>query len=557
MKLVDYNGTSFVCRFSGDSFTESLNFVKAIPGSSFDPKNRIWTVPSNAYSSEILEYNGWEFTKEASQICCKKPDVVVDESALVGLRPFQIEGVKFVENHDGHAIIGDECGLGKTIQAIGVMKLHPDKVFVVVCTASMKLKWAREIKKWTGKDAHIIYGEKDSKLPKAPYYIINYHILGREDASARKIENKKKEECKNNGTRYKATKVPVLGWWKRLADIHPYGIFADESHRLSDDKAIWTRSFVELVREVDPKILVPLSGTPIRKRPALFFTILNLVNKDLFPNKYKYLYRYCDPYHNGFGWEFLGASNVRELRDLLLHVMIRRLKEEVATELPPRELISVPLELDTFDEKNYKNANEQFIDFLHSSVVNKVVIKKHLAALKQLAYIAKRNSVFKWIDEFLEDNDKLVIFGWHKIAITDLVDRYSEICVKVDGSVSAKDRQLAEDRFQNDSSIKLFIGQIDAGGEGLTLTSSNTVAFVEFPDTPGQLFQAADRVHRIGQVADTVYIYCLFADGTIENHIVEGLEDSYTYLKAILDGVTVSGIFTQDFDDIIVRRMTM
>jgi len=555
MKTVDYNGKSLVCKFYGDNFSTNLNFIKSLAGASYDPKNRSWMLPITPKNNKLLMDDNWVFTKEALMLVATKKEKIIDESALDGLRPFQKEGVRFVENHNGHAIIGDECGLGKTIQAIGIAKLHPDKRFIIVCTASMKLKWAREIKKWTGKEAHIIYGEKDLQLPDSQFYIINYHILGREDQESKKLELARKKKAIDNELPYKAEKIPVLGWWQRLVDIHPYGIFPDESHRLSDDKAIWTRSFIAMVKSSNPEILVPLSGTPIRKRPALFFTILNLVNENMFPNKYKYLYKFCDPKHNGFGWQFMGASNVSELHELLQNVMIRRLKEDVAKELPPKEIISIPLELDSLEEKHYWDANDQFVSFLNSAVVNTVVVKKHLSALKQLAYIAKRNAAFRWIDEFIEDNDKLVIFGWHKLVISDLMDRYGKISVKVDGSVSGKDRQTAEDRFQIDPTIKLFIGQIDAGGEGLTLTSANTVAFVEFPDTPGQFFQAADRVHRIGQTADVVYVYSLFAEGTIENHIVDGLEESYKNLKNILDGVDSPGIFTQSFDDVILKGL--
>lgn len=481
------------------------------------------------------------------------------------LYKFQREAIKYIESprypvQPYYGIIADECGLGKTVDAATIAYLHLNEgSFLIVCTASMKLKWAREIKKWTNEDSYIIYGEKEFTLPKSKFYIINYHILGRENDEDRKLENKRKllfkqqEEkrllqCKQNKEIFKKNKyiampIRLEGWINELSKVNIIGIFPDEAHRLANEKAIWTRCFNQLFYAIKPKIFVPLSGTITRKKTKNLYNILHLTAPLLFPNKYKFLFRYCDPKKDRFGWNFDGSSNEEELNLKLQKVMIRRLKTEV-TDLPPRTFSVIPMELTKIEAKNYSSLEKSFKQLINK---NTLQAKNTYSELKLLAYLAKRNSVFNWIDEYIEDNDKLVIAAWHKKVVNDLYTKYEKISLKIDGGVNSKKRQLIEDRFQTDNKIKIIILQIEAGGEGLTLTASNGIAIIECPDTPGQLIQVSDRIHRIGQKSDTVTIYFPFADGTVENKIANDIEDSYKSMEIIMDGKKGNGLFKKKF----------
>jgi hypothetical protein len=829
--------------------------------------------------------------------------------------PYQKECIKFVEEHNGYAINGDTCGLGKTIEAIGTMDISYPGKYIIICTKSMKLKWAREIYTWAKKDSYIIHGEKQFTLPKNyDYYIINYHILGRENANDRKLENKRKEDFNKNellrkkeredkGEFYKKAKyipgiVRLEGWFTELSKLNITGIIIDEAHRgLNNPKAIWTRSIIELYKAIKPKVFLPLTGTPIRKRPKNFYTMLHLTAPNLFPNEYKFYYRYClpknapilmndltekridkikigdkiigwkrenkqrvlceakvkdiiikeaplikvtlingkiiyctkdhrwlngsshygnrmeysipregrfggagigcasqiveifnpikgnyintddykkgyiqgffmgdgycshetytrfnyfrdklvrnyrkyiigcncndkepierihdyleyfgikhryfirsdgmysissnrtdtfnflqeienidtkeknagflggiydaegsgkvisqyvainkktsdliehslqyfnvkyvvqnsgqgfiisgirkdffdfwaiasptltrklksflfnhggkfmtdrfyvkkiedipgihkvytlttttgnyvaygmgskncDPKHTRWGWTFDGATHEEELHELVSKIMIRRLKEDVLKELPDKIVSCIPMELTKLEEKNYLSASEELIQVIKSTK-NKLEKSNGLAKLKQLAYLAKRNSLFVWIDEFMEDNDKLILGCWHKMVINDLMERYGKIALKIDGSVTDKNRQMAEDRFQTDSKIKIIILQIDAGGEGLTLTASKSVGIIECPDTPGQIIQFCDRAHRKGQT-EQVTIYFPFANGTIENIVADRIEESFRSMSMILDGKESKGIFNYSFDEILLKNL--
>ena len=140
-----------------------------------------------------------------------------------------------------------------------------------------------------------------------------------------------------------------------------------------------------------------------------------------------------------------------------------------------------------------------------------------------------------WIEDFIEIEGKLVVFATHRFVIDALMDRFKKAAVKIDGSVTMKNRQRAVDSFQNNPKIKLFVGNIQAAGVGITLTAASNVVFLELPWTPGALVQAIDRVHRMGQ-KDSVNVYYLFAVDTIMEKIANLIDKKQKILAEVLDG---------------------
>lgn len=533
--------------FWGTDFGTYLNMVKLyITGREFNKEKKCWLAPATKTNIDVLKKNNFTIIGEVLE---ENKDVVIDKKKLKGLRSYQIEAVQFTENKNGYALIADEPGIGKTIEAIGIMKLHKGP-FIVICTASMKLKWQREIKKWTGKDAYIVYGEKEHDIPNAPFYIINYNILGRENEKDRKKENEVKRIAKKEGYFYREQykSIRMEGWWKKLAEKKPEGIIVDECHRVANREAIFVRSFDALFETVKPKIFLPMSGTPIKKHAKNFYHILHKIAPLIFSSRYRFLQEFCNPKHNGFGWVYNGVSNEDKLKELLKDIMIRRLKEDVEKDLPDRpQLDCIPLELTELDEKNYKNALEDFKEYLKVSVEDKVIIRKHIASLRQLAYMAKRNALLTWIEEYIEDHEKIIVAAWHTLVINDIENKFKDILVKIDGSVPSIKRQEAEDRFQNDPKVKMILLQMEAGGEGITLTASDTIVFVELPDSPGQLIQVSDRQHRIGQKHKKLFSYFPFAVGTIEESMANNLDEANRNFKYLFDNKKNEKVFTEDF----------
>jgi len=479
--------------------------------------------------------------------------------------PHQKKAIKFVEDRNGYAINGSKCGVGKTIETIGTMDISYPGKYIIICTKSMKLKWAREIKKWSGKDSYILSGEKTYSLPKNyDYYIINYHILGKENIKDRKLENKRKalfdkeellrkqkEGSNYKKHRYKKGIVRLEGWWKELAKLGITGIIPDEAHKFGNPKAIWTMCLNEMMKTIKPKVFIPLSGTLTRKYPKKLWTILHLTAPNLFPREYYFYWHYCGPSigYKG-GWEFNGSSNEDELHAKLKKIMIIQNKFR-----KDPIFVVVPLELTKLEEKNYINISNELKELIKGNR-NKLEVKNSFSKLKRLAYLAKRNALFVWIDEYLEDHDKLVVSVWHKNVMDDLYTRYKSIAVKIDGSVSTDaKRQLAEDRFQTDKKVKLIFIQTEAGGEGLTLSVSEGIAIVEIPDTPGQLIQVLSRIDRPGQKADRAMVYFPFANRTIENSIADNIEESFKAISMILDGKKDITLFNYSFDEVIMKNL--
>ena len=454
------------------------------------------------------------------------------------LRPFQIKGVRWLDKVNGIGLLADEMGLGKSCQAITYCKINPElRPVLIICPASLKLNWQREIKKWSNEDSYIIYGKKSSHIPSYPWYIINYDILAEEI----KIENKKV--------------LKDTSWIYKLASIGIKAIIVDECQAIASGSAIRSKAVVTL-KKILPKVrFIALSGTPIKNRMKEFFTILNLISPYLFPNRWKYLHKYCNPKYNGFGWTFDGASNIEQLQELIKPLMLRRTKDEVLKDLPPKQRIIIPLETDKVAIENYYNATNQFLVWAKDHIDKGLEKQANIDRLKQLAYIAKRNSVIKWITEYIESGNKLVVATFHKNTLEDLYNHFKKISVYIDGSITGQARQNAVDNFQNNNKIKLIICQI-LTVPGLTLTAANATCTVEFAWSASDHFQLEDRVARIGQKADSIFAYYLIAEETIEKHIMEMIDQKQEVVGKLLDGKDKDSLFGQkNIADLLIQKL--
>jgi SWI/SNF-related matrix-associated actin-dependent regulator 1 of chromatin subfamily A len=500
---------------------DTLEVVKSIPGRRFhgDANPKHWTAPISGDAVEILSKAGFQLDPELEEIL-NRGRVSIDEVKEVdvpGLKkelfPFQKKGVAFIEAKNGRALIGDEMGLGKTIQALAWLQLHPEKrPAIILCPASLKLNWAREVRETLpGKqNIQVLQGTKLHTIT-GDIVIINYDILN--------------------------------AWLEKLQALKPQVLIFDEAHYIKNNSAQRTKATKKLAKKI-PHVIA-LTGTPIVNRPVEGFNIIQTIDKTVFPNWWDFVHRYCGAKHNGFGWDFSGATNKEELHKKLTEtVMIRRKKADVLPDLPDKLYSYIPMEMNNRDE--YDRAERDFVKYLKQvkgdEAAEKARQAEHLVkieGLKQLAVKGKMKHAVQWIRDFLDTNgNKLVVFAVHKAVVDALMEEFKEEAVKVDGSVSAAGRDAAVKAFQEDPKVKLFVGNIQAAGVGLTLTASSSVAFLELPWTPGELVQAEDRCHRIGQ-KDSVNVYYLLADGTIEEKIAQLLDEKRQVLNAVLDGKEV------------------
>jgi SWI/SNF-related matrix-associated actin-dependent regulator of chromatin subfamily A-like protein 1 len=505
---------------------ETVQQVKQLEGRKYHAEGKYWTASIKERSVELLQQWGFALdlaltklidlevkrvheAREAERTAEVQKAVLQKELGLKKtLFPFQKEGVAFIESRNGRVLIADEMGLGKTIQALAYLQLHPElRPAVIICPASLKLNWAKEIRETMTQatNTQILQGKRVHKLH-GQIVIINYDIL------------------------------PF--WLAALTAFEPKVIIGDEIHYIKSNSAKRTKAVKQLAKEV--KHVLALSGTPIVNRPIEIFNALSIISPGLFAFK-QFTHRYCAAKFNGFGWDFTGATNTEELHKKLTEtVMIRRKKADVLKDLPDKMYSFIPMELDNQEE--YDSIESDVIGYLRTAKgeaaadkASNAEIIVQIELLKQSAVRGKLASALEWVEDFLESGEKLVLFATHKFVIDAVMARFESIAVKIDGSVDGFERQIAVEAFQQNPKLKLFVGNIKAAGVGLTLTAASNVAFIEFPWTPGELNQAIDRCHRIGQ-KDTVSVHYLMAPDTIDEKIAKLLDKKTKVLDGVLDG---------------------
>lgn len=467
-----------------------------------------WHMPVDKPALKVLRANNFAIDpaleRETGLVKKATWSPVKVELEFSALRGFQEEGVGFLDYNNARGIIGDEMGLGKTLQTIAWLRHHPEaRPALIVSPSSVKFNWQDEIKKFIGEDSTVLSGKKPSRV-RGDIFIINYDIID--------------------------------GWTEYLKKIQFKAMVLDECQYIINRKAKRTKAITTLGKTV-PHV-IGLSGTPIVNRPVEFFPALHLIAPDRFPSFWSYAHTYCGPKHNGFGWNFNGASNINDLHDKLHGIMIRRLKVEVLPELPAKQRTVVAMDID--NRREYEKAEQDFKKWLREKdptrAQGKIVALARIEALKQLTIAGKMATAITWIQDFLATGQKLVVFTTHKKTIRDLCAAFPVGTVVVEGDTPAWDRKQREKAFQTDPSIRLFIGNLKAAGAGLNLFAASNTLFLELGWAPGHHDQAEDRVHRIGQ-KDSVTAWYLIARDTIEQHIMKLLDKKRVVLNKLLDGV--------------------
>jgi len=489
--------------------------VRTLSGRKYHPEIKTWSAPVSNDNLKLLI--DWGFSLDDKlQTFLDKTKVREETISLVGipglkgtLRPFQNRGVAMIETKNGLALLADEQGLGKTIEALAWLQLHRDRIpVIIVCPGSVKENWAIEAENWIPNPrTEVLYGETPWRIT-GDIVIINYDI--------------------------------VHAWVDELRRLKAEIVILDEGQYIKSGKAKRTKAVKKLKKS--PYRLV-LTGTPILNRPFEIKNAIDFINPDIFPNDWEFKQQFCNPKYNGFGWNFNGASHTDVLHKKLVDsIMIRRLKEDVMPELPNKVYSFVPMQL--INEREYRYAENNFISFVRQSKGEVAAAKAkgaetlvQIEALKQLAVQGVLEADLNWIEDFLETDQKLVVFANHKFVIDAIMNRFgTKIAVKLDGSTVMTDRQRVVDIFQHNPEVKLFVGNMKAAGIGITLTAASTVVFLELPWTPGELDQAIDRLHRITQKFSVNVVY-LLAKGTIVEKIAKLLDVKRKILDAVMDGI--------------------
>lgn len=435
------------------------------------------------------------------------------------LYPYQKVGVEFLEMSGGKAIIADAPGLGKTAQALAYCSHKGFKRILAVSPASVKFAWANEVKKWTNLTSIVIDSKTDlSKIdPKINVWVINYDILKKH--------------------------YPVL------TKVRFDCMIGDECHLVKSTTAMRTKAFRAISRDI-PSILL-LSGTPLLSRPSELYSLLNIIDPSTWKDWYDFARKYCDAHQTRWGLDTSGVSNSTDLHSRIRRYFIRRDKMEVLKELPPKTFINLPVQLPYAIQKEYNTAANNLAQYLYqyqgkqSGEIAKALEAEKLAqlnVLRQLSSRGKMETAIELAENIIESGEKVLIFCSFIGPLDEIKAHFKDKAVMITGKTPVEERGNVVEAFQNDKSVKVFLGGIKSAGVGITLTAASNVIFLDYSWNPADMQQAQDRVHRIGQVASSVNIYQLEAIGTIDEDLKGLLEHKQDIFNQIIEGKVAESI---------------
>lgn len=439
-------------------------------------------------------------------------------------------------------LIGDEPGLGKTLQSIGVVDCANAYPCLVICPSSLKINWQREFEKFTDKKALVL---ENSVATTWPYLlqmemhhvaVVNYESLRKYfvwDIRGGSSSNGRFAQAKNSFRLKDVVFRPEIRMFK--------SIIIDESHRVKDPSAQQTIFARGIAEGKEWRIL--LSGTPVVNRPADLIAQLSIMGRlPEFGGRSKFLSLYGG---GEISKERRGKQdddeprNLDQLSDeLYSRCMIRREKAKVLTQLPDKTRTDLYVEISNVDE--YMLAQADLAEYLRKYTecddvdIRRKMRMEALVKFMTLRSLSAKGKVKQAIDftrTFLANGKPLILF----CSLHEIVDELKKAfpkAVSVTGRDSMTMKQAAVDAFQS-GQAQLIICSIKAAGVGLTLTASSNVAFVEFPWTYADCCQCEDRAHRIGQ-KDNVTCYYLIGRKTIDHTLYAIIHEKKSIANQIM-----------------------
>lgn len=513
-----------------------LEQVKNLPGRLYVPSHKAWSIPAEegggaSAAQKQAQEIGFIFgdTKALSKV--EKKALVPPPKDLHQIRinpervhsaayDYQVDFIRFMLQREGRGLLADDMGTGKTLQSLMWAMYARRYPCLIVVLAPTKAQWERAWKQWHPKghpqrdNIKVLYGRTPEPIEEGVNYIINWDIL-----------------CDWTGSTAKGLPMRMDG---PLGRAHFRYLIGDEIQKIGNPSSKMSKAFRALGRKSQD--LAALSGTPIRSRPKQFWPILNLLDKDNFPNHFHFLNRYCDPKSNGFGMQYDGSSNPEELFFKVQPLMLRRMKKDVMKDLPPKTTVVVPLEVNRTAMDQYKTEETEVFTDTEASVKEQ---RDRVAGLLHSAYLLKEKAALEWVQEFLEiGGGKLILFCWHRDVVSLAVKELSKYSpAQIDGGITGHKREGMVEKFRTDPKCRLLVANIQAGGTGLDglQDACSHVAFLEFSHTATDHAQAEDRLHRGGQMMP-VTAYYLIAPETVDDDAIESLDRGKAVIGQLLDG---------------------
>ena len=406
-------------------------------------------------------------------------------------------------------ILADDMGLGKTTATIIAALETGSKKILIICPASLKINWQREIENYSDRPIYIAEGKKFST--ESDFVIVNYDIL----KNFHDTDPKKKNGSILNQSNF---------------DL----VILDEAHMISNPQAQRTKIINHFVKDI--KRVWLLTGTPMTSRPMNYYNLLNIIESPVAQNWMAYAIRYCQGYQFMAGrrkvWNVTGASNLEELRDRTSKQILRRLKEDVL-DLPDKIISPVYLRLKS---KEYEELMGEYYDWFDNKKDESSSLTVQFSKLMKVRKVIaneKTKQTIEFAENIIEQGKKVIIFTNFTDTLQTIYQHFGKQAVYLDGSCSKPHRQNAVDEFQENDKIKVFVGNLKAAGVGLTLTAAEVVIMNDLSFVPAEHAQAEDRAYRYGQKSNVLVYYPLY-ENTIEGAVYDILNRKKEIIRTVM-----------------------
>lgn len=429
-------------------------------------------------------------------------------------RPYQIEAIKFAEESNIRCIIADEQGLGKTIEALSLLRLHPEKLLpcVYVAPTTIKIQVMREIRRICGTDpkflTQVIQSGKEKAMPGFGIYIITYDMLKKDDVFEY---------------------VPVIRT-----------LIIDECQKIKNHLSDRAKAVQRIAKNTEH--ILPMSGTPIYNHAGEYFTVLNLVAPTRFPHYQTYLDNYCDSYDSFYATKVGGLRDVKKFHEATADIIIRRTKDEVLKDLPAKARKFFHVELDPKLNKAYAKALQELDDLLYSdeSEFNKSSMMLAIyAKMRHITGVSKVDDCIDFLTEFLLSTDRKITIFTHHIDVADMIQIKINKWLKDGGFSESLRIHSGLDSLQRDKVIEKFKEEpsrvlISIFTEGINLQfCSDAIIHERQWNPPREVNGAEDRFHRFGQVSNVSITY-MIASGTIDEYFTEIVEQKRAVIADVM-----------------------
>lgn len=455
-----------------------------------DPLSEFWVPKSALIKTHIIEEVSIDYSKYDHRPPLTHQKEAIEK--LTGSRRF---------------ILADDMGLGKTTSTIIAALETGAKKILIICPASLKINWEREIANYTDRSVYIAEGKKFST--ESDFVIVNYDIL----------KNFHDPKDKENSLLFKSEFELVV---------------LDEAHMVSNAQAQRTKIINSYVKTI--KRVWLLTGTPMTSRPMNYYNLLNIIESPVAQNWMAYAIRYCQGYQFTAGnrkvWNVTGASNLEELRDRTSKQILRRLKEEVL-DLPDKIITPVYLRLKSKEYEDLMGEYYEWFDKNSNESSSLTVQFSKLMKVRKVISNEKVKQTIEFVENIIEQGKKVIIFTNFTDTLQTIYQHFGKQAVYLDGSCNKVQRQFAVDQFQDNEKITVFVGNLKAAGVGLTLTSAEAVIMNDLSFVPAEHAQAEDRAYRYGQKNNVLVYYPLF-ENTIEGAVYDILNHKKKIISTVM-----------------------